>query len=88
MIFLNRNFFNPVRYGLLVMTALCSISFDSFSQERCGTVGYQESLAEKNPDKESNEGFEQWLASKLVQRTNSIHRLETTVSIPVVVPGA
>ncbi|HLZ17098.1 MAG TPA: hypothetical protein VKQ08_08655, partial [Cyclobacteriaceae bacterium] len=57
------------------------------SQERCGTVEYEKLRSLRNPNRESIDQFEKWIAEKLVQKAPSrANRTQgTNYVIPIVV---
>ena len=69
-------------------TLLLCIAHLSFSQDRCATVHYEEQRHLKNPKKESNQQFEEWMRQKITLRTMEAGRTQETQAtyvIPVVV---
>ena len=69
-------------------TLLLCIAHLSFCQDRCATVHYEEQRHLKNPKKESNQQFEEWMRQKITLRTMEAGRTQETQAtyvIPVVV---
>jgi hypothetical protein len=67
---------------------LAVVSATAFSQERCGTVEYNDKLLTNKLKVESNQQFEKWLQQKITARarTQSTQRDQTiTYTVPVVV---
>jgi hypothetical protein len=74
------------RFTLIFIFVALSIS--SFSQEKCGTVRYEEIRQLKNPNKETKDQFENWMQQGLSLRqfqTQRTERTKATYTIPVVV---
>jgi hypothetical protein len=79
-----------MRFKILFISSLLMILVQSLlAQERCGTVQYEKLLELKNPDKEKNLQFENWINQKLTQSaTKQLKQQRTgsaTYEIPVVV---
>jgi len=74
--------------GILFSTLLLLITYNSFSQDRCATVRYEEQRHLKNPKKESTQQFEEWLKQRMELRTMEAKRTQDTKAtyvIPIVV---
>ena len=72
----------------LLQCLLVVVSWNAFSQERCGTVEYNNKLLSDKLKLENNPQFEKWLQQKISARarTQSTQRDQTiTYTVPVVV---
>ncbi|MBK7651859.1 MAG: choice-of-anchor J domain-containing protein [Flammeovirgaceae bacterium] len=78
-----------MRFKILFISLLMIMVTQLLAQERCGTVQYEKLLELKNPGKEKNLQFENWINQKLSQSaTKQLKQQRTgsaTYEIPVVV---